>query len=441
MKASKLLVNSILPLALCISMGASAAELDSTEQKMAEWIDANLENAINLLEETVNIGSGTMNHDGVRKVGVVMRRELDAIGLDTEWIEMPPEINRAGHLFGRHEGAGGPKFLLIGHLDTVFEADDSFQAFVRDGNSAQGPGIEDMKSGNVVIVFALRALKEAGLFDDFSVVVAYTGDEEKSGKPLSISRKDLIEAGQWADIALGFESAITDEEGDWATIARRSSSSWILKVSGKQAHSSGIFGEETGAGAIFEAARILNEFYEDVRGEQHLTFNAGTIQGGTDVEYDASQNRGTTFGKTNIVPRELVVHGGIRTISQDQLERAMDSMREVVARNLPHTTASIEFTLGYPSMSPTDGNRRLQILLSDINKDMGRGEMPSLDPSRRGAADISFVAQYTDALAGMGALGVGGHTPNESLELDTLALAIKRAAFMIYRLSRESHQE
>lgn len=448
MKTEYLKFKSLAAVAMFVFTSSPAAELDNAEQRMTDWIDANVDDAIALLVETVNISSGTMNHQGVRNVGTVMRRELDELGLDTEWIEMPAEVNRAGHLFGRREnrdesGAAGvgPKFLMIGHLDTVFEADDAFQGFVREGNIGRGPGIEDMKSGNVVIVYALKALKEAGVLNDFSVVVAYTGDEEKSGAPLSVSRRNLIEAGKWADIALGFESAITDDEGDWATIARRSSSSWTLKVTGKQAHSSGIFGEKTGAGAIFEAARILNQFYEEVRGEEYLTFNAGTIQGGTDVEYDAQQNRGTTFGKTNIVPRQLVVHGGIRTISDDQLERARAAMREVVARNLPHTTASIEFEDRYPSMSPTSGNQRLQLLLSDINQDLGRGEMPSLDPSRRGAADISFVAQYTDALAGLGALGDGGHTPNESLELDTMSLAIKRAAILMYRLSRESHQD
>jgi glutamate carboxypeptidase len=441
MKTRKQFAATFLTTALLMSASVSAVELDDTEQRMSDWIDENLEGAISLLEETVNIGSGTMNHEGVRKVGGVMRRELDIVGLDTEWIELPEEVNRAGHLFGRLDNGVGPKLLLIGHLDTVFEADDEFQAFVRKGNLARGPGIEDMKSGNVVIVYALKALKEVGALDNFSVVVSYTGDEEKSGSPLSVSRKDLIEAGKWADIALGFESAITDEGVDWATIARRSSSSWVLTVTGKQAHSSGIFGEDAGAGAIFEAARILNGFYEQVRGEEHLTFNAGNIQGGTDVEYDTSQNRGTTFGKTNIIPRQLIVHGGIRTISDEQLERARDAMRAVVADNLPHTSASIEFRDGYPSMSPTAGNQRLQLLLSDVNQDLGRGEMPSLDPSKRGAADISFVAPYTDALAGMGALGEGGHTPNESLELDTMALAIKRAAIMIYRLSQESHQE
>ena len=298
-----------------------------------------------------------------------------------------------------------------------------------------------MKSGNVVIVYALKALNEIGALDDIAVVVAYTGDEEKPGAPLSISRKDLIEAGQWADISLGFESAITDGDTDWATTARRSASGWMLEVEGRQAHSSGIFGDEVGAGAIFEAGRILNAFYEEVRGEEYLTFNAGTIQGGTDVEYDSQQNRGRTFGKTNVVPRKVVIHGGIRTISQEQLDRAREKMQEIVANNLPHTSASIAFKDGYPSMSPTDGNRQLQLVLSDINDALGRGPMPELDPSKRGAADISFVAPYTDGLAGLGALGTGGHTPDESLDLTSLPLAIKRAAILIYRLGAEVHSE
>jgi len=422
---------------LFFSAAPVLADLGAEEQHMAAWIDAHAEDAIALLAETVNIGSGTNNHEGVREVGRVMRRELDTLGLETEWIDMPPEVNRAGHLFGRKDGRG-PKFLMIGHLDTVFEADDAFQSFVREGDTGHGPGVDDMKSGNIIIVYALKALQEVGALDDLPVVVAYTGDEEKSGSPLSVSRRDLIEAGQWADVSLGFESAVRYDDMDWATIARRSSSGWTLKVTGRQAHSSGIFGERTGAGAIFEAARILNAFYDEVRGEEYLTFNAGTIQGGTDVEYDGERNRGQTFGKTNVVPRKVIVHGGIRTISNEQLERARDMMRAVVANNHPQTSATIEFSDRYPSMAPTDGNARLQEFLSVINEDLGRGAMPALDPARRGAADISFVAPYTDGLAGLGALGTGGHTPNESLDLTSIPLAIKRAAILIYRLGAES---
>ena len=418
-----------------VSAADVRAELTAEEQSMIDWIDAHSEDAIALLEETVNIGSGTMNHEGVRDVGVVMRRELDALGLETEWIEMPAEVNRAGHLFGRQEGKG-KKFLMIGHLDTVFEADDAFQSFERDGDIAQGPGVDDMKSGNVIIVYVLKALQQIGALEDLSVVVSYTGDEEKAGQPLSISRGDLIEAGKWADISLGFESAINYDDTDWATTSRRSSSSWTLDVTGKQAHSSGVFSESTGAGAVYEAARIITAFYEQLRDEEFLTFNAANILGGTDVEYDEQLNRGSAFGKTNVVPRKAYVHGDIRTISQEQLERVQDRMRDIVAQSLPQTSAQIEFLNKYPSMAPTGGNQQLADVLSAINDDLGRGPMSILHPLQRGAADISFVAPYTDALAGLGALGNGGHTPNESLELSTMSLAIKRAAILIHRLNK-----
>ena len=72
---------------------------------------------------------------------------------------------------------------------------------------------------------------------------------------------------------------------------------------------------------------------------------------------------------------------------------------------------------------------------------MGRGPMPTLDPSRRGAADVSFVAPYSDSLAGLGALGKGGHTPNESLDLTSIPVSIKRAALLIYRLANEDRDE
>jgi glutamate carboxypeptidase len=412
-----------------------AGGLDATEQAIVDWVDENTEGALELLEGTVNIGSGTMNHDGVRAVGRVMQAELDALGFDTRWIDMA-EVNRAGHLFGRRDGRTGLKVLMIGHLDTVFEADDAFQSFSRAGDTATGPGVDDMKSGNVIIVYALKALEAAGVLDDLSVVVAYTGDEESTGAPLAIARRDLIEAGRWADVALGFEAAVHYDDTDWATIARRSSSGWLLTVSGRQAHSSGIFGEDVGAGAIFEAARILDAFYDEVRGEAYLTFNAGTIQGGTDVEYDAEENRGRTFGKTNVVPQAVIVHGGLRTLSPEQLERARAAMRRIVSDNLPHTDAEIVFEDSYPPMPPTEGNRQLQAVLSDINVALGRGPMPALDPSRRGAADISFVAPYADALAGLGGLGEGGHTPNESFDLSSMPLAVKRAALLLYRLSR-----
>lgn len=422
---------------LLLAVRSASAQLDENEQAMIEWIDANADASIELLEEIVNIGSGTMNQEGVREVGRVLRGELDDIGLETEWIELPPEANRAGHLVGKLDGDRGKKLLLIGHLDTVFEADDNFQAYAREGNIATGPGIDDMKSGDVMMIYALRALQAAGVLNGMQVIVFYTGDEEFAGRPLSVSRKDLIESGKWADVALGFESGQFFDGRDWATVARRGASGWRLEVTGRQAHSSQVFSDDVGAGAIFEAARILNAFYERVRGEEYLTFNAGAILGGTTVDYDYEQNRGTAFGKTNVVPNTVVVHGGIRTISPEQLERAQEAMLTVVQTNHPHTSATLTFDEGYPAMAPTDGNMALQAMLSDINEALGRGPMPALDPLKRGAADISFVAPYADALAGLGGIGKGGHTPNESFEVDSMPRAVKRAAILMYRLSNQ----
>lgn len=424
-------------IALC---GPAPAEWDETERVIIDWADANVEASIALLEETVNINSGTMNAAGVRQVGAVLAREYAAIGFTTEWLDAPQSMQRAGHLVARSPGGKGKKVLLIGHLDTVFETDDPFQKFVRDGDRASGPGIGDMKAGNVVMLYALKALQAAGALDDLQAIAIYTGDEESPGLPLEQARLDLIEAGKWADVVLGFEGASFRDGADWATIARRSSHEWRLIVEGRQAHSSSIFSDTTGAGAIFEAARILNAFYEAVRGEEYLTFNAGVILGGTDVSYDYEETRGRAFGKTNVVPGRAMVHGGIRTISPAQYERAKAAMKAIVASHLPQTSASIEFIDSYPAMAPTAGNRALQHMLSEINEGLGRGPMEALDPSLRGAADISFVAPYADGLAGMGAIGSGAHTPNESIDLRSMPLAVKRAALLMYRLSRSVAQ-
>ena len=419
-----------------INASMASQSLDAVESSIVTWSESHVEEAIGLLESLVNINSGTHNPQGVKEVGKVLKAELEALEFATRWVEMPEELKRGPHLFGKRDGYRGKKILLIGHLDTVFEPDDDFQAFTREGSTAYGPGVEDMKNGDVVIIYALKALQQAGALGGTQIVVFFTGDEESAGRPLSVSRKELIDAGKWADVALGFESGIDYDGKEWATISRRSSSNWCLEVTGRQAHSAGIFNDKTGAGAIFEAARILNGFYEQVRGEEYLTFNAGTIMGGTEVDGDCDETQGRVFGKTNVVPNRVIVRGGIRTISDQQLQRAHDAMRAVVSRNLPVTQASISFSEGYPAMAPTQGNRQLRDMLSTINQDLGREAMPILDASRRGAADISFVAPYTDGLAGMGGYGKGGHTPNESLDLDSLPIAIQRAAILIYRLSR-----
>ncbi|MDG1000454.1 MAG: M20/M25/M40 family metallo-hydrolase [Pseudomonadales bacterium] len=426
-------------LVLFLLFGAElvTADLTELENRIIAIAERDKESAIALLARTVNINSGTMNHLGVKAVGDIFAEEFQDLGLTTTWHDMS-EVNRAGHLFAETEGESGSRcLLLIGHLDTVFEPDSPFQTFDRQGDHATGPGVNDMKGGDVVILYALKALKEVGVLDDLNLIVALIGDEEKSGSPKSISRYHLIEASKRCDIALGFEIATSLNA---ATVARRGSSGWRLDVTGKRAHSAGIFNDEVGSGAIFEAARILNQFHEQLTGEEYLTFNPGVILGGTDVDYDPSRNKGGTFGKTNVVAQSVVVHGGLRTISPAQEASARARMKAIAENNhLPKTSAQITFQDGYPSMPPTEGNMAVLANLSGVSVDLDQGEVVAFDPGKRGAADVSFVAGYVDVIDGVGAEGNGAHTLDESIDLATLPLLIQRAAILIHRLSTVEH--
>jgi len=345
------------------------------------------------------------------------------------------QVNRSGHLFAENEGKKGKKLLLIGHLDTVFEADSPFQEFkMLNDSMAQAPGGNDMKGGDIIILYALKALKDNGLLKNTQIIVALTGDEESTGKPLDISREHLIEAAKRSDIALCFE---TSTGFNYATVARRGSSGWKVEVEGKRAHSSGIFNENTGAGAVFEISRILNSFYNEVRGEDYLTFNPGVILGGTTVNFDETLSKGTAFGKSNVVAQTAVVDGGLRFISEEQKETARNKMKAIVANSLPKTSAKITFTDSYPAMEGTDGNYRLLNTLNQVSLDLNQGGVQAYDPGKRGAADTSFVAEYVDCLDGLGTMGSGAHTPQETVNLKTIEALTKRTAILIYRLINE----
>jgi len=418
-------------LGLILSFSALAQSVSKQEKQVLSIIEKNYEESVKFLENTVNINSGTHNLEGVKKVGLLYKAELDKLGFATRWIEMPKEMKRAGHLYAEIKGNVGKRLLLIGHLDTVFEPDSPVQTWIRKDTVAAGPGTNDMKGGNMVVIYALKALKEAGLLKDRQVIVILHGDEESSGKPISISRKDIIEAAQRSDVALCFE---TGTGMDYATVARRGSSSWSLTVKGNQAHSGGIFNKSTGAGSIYEASRIIHQFYIELQ-EQYLTFSPGIILGGTQVIMDSTGTEGTVSGKTNIVPNTTVVKGDLRFISEEQKNRVREKMKLIVTQNLPQTEAEITFSDGIPAMSPTEGNMQVLNQFSKVSEDLGLGSVKAFDPGLRGAGDISFVAQYLDCLDGLGAMGGGAHAPSEFINLKTLRDVEKRTAVLIHRIT------
>ena len=411
---------------------AAYAQLTKTEKKIITSVDLHNTDALRFLEQVVNINSGTMNFDGVFKVGEMFKARFDALGFVTRWVEGKP-FGRAGHLVAEHHGKG-KTLLLIGHLDTVFELESPFQKFTMLNDSiASGPGVADMKGGDVVIVQALTALQDAGLLKDMNVIVVMTGDEELSGRPLDLARHELIEAAKAADIALGFEDGSGNPKT--AVVSRRSSSGWELKVTGTAAHSSQLFTEKVGAGAIYEAARILNEFYTELSIEPNLTFNPGMILGGTRVDQETETSSGRAFGKNNIVANQALVTGDIRAMAPEQLKKTQDVMQAVVAKHLPNTSAEITFDIGYPPLAPTEGNYQLLKAFDQVSRDLNFGGVEAVKPRDVGAADISFTAAYVDmALDGLGLGSSGGHTMNEIANLRTLPMQAKRAAILMYRL-------
>jgi glutamate carboxypeptidase len=426
----------ILVLLLDLSLTATA-QLSKIEKKIVTFVDTNNGNALNLLEEVVNINSGSMNFEGVQQVGQIFKARLDALGFETRWVEGTP-FGRAGHLVGYHTGKGtGKTLLLIGHLDTVFEPTSPFQKFTMVNDSiATGQGISDMKGGDVMIIYSLEALKQAGVLKNMNVIVVMTGDEELSGRPLELARKELIEAASRADIALGMEDG--DSDPKTGVISRRSSSGWELNVTGLPAHSSQVFTSKVGAGAIYEASRILTGFYERLSNEKDLTFNPGVIIGGSDVQRDPVLDGGSAFGKENIVAKQAMVTGDIRAISPEQLKMAQEVMQQVVSDHLPQTNAVLTFDEGYPPLAPTDGNKKLLALYSSVSEELGLGVVTAVNPRDAGAADISFTSGYVDmAIDGLGLFGGHGHTDKEYANLNWLPRQTKRIAILMHRLTQQ----
>jgi glutamate carboxypeptidase len=157
---------------LCLLPGLSPqAQLSPVETRLVAHIEAGAGPALTRLEQIVNLNSGTLNLAGVREVGALLTPAFTELGFDVQWLE-GAAWQRAGHLVARRAAAGGPRVLLIGHLDTVFEPDSPFQRFelLEDGR-VKGPGVLDMKGGIVIMLQALAGLAAVDALDALDLTV------------------------------------------------------------------------------------------------------------------------------------------------------------------------------------------------------------------------------------------------------------------------------
>jgi glutamate carboxypeptidase len=441
-------------LALCVAahaFGQSASEtksLTATEQQMVASVEAHDTDDRALLKQIVDINSGTMHLAGVEAVKDILAPKFQALGFQVRWVPMQMLTSRAGDLVAEHAcplGAGkcGKRLLLIGHMDTVFEPSSSFQKYAivpnTDGDVATGPGIADMKGGLVIMLSALRAMQEAGALEKTEIRIVLSGDEERFGAPVELARRDLIAAAKESDVAMEFEPSGRvngPQSQDTVSIGRRSSTTWHLETTGLSGHSSQIFGERLGYGAIYEQARILDAFRRELP-ESGLTYNVGLILGGATAEINAEATGGSATGKANVVAPAAIATGDLRTLNDEQTQRVEAKMRAIVADHLPKTSAKITFDEGYPAMARTPAGEALLHQWSQISTALGLGPVAEGGPMSRGAGDIAFAAPYVAGLVGVGMLGEGYHAEGETAYLDSLAKQAKRDAILMERLSQQ----
>lgn len=432
----------------------AATKIDPIEKQLIKDVDIGLETwGMKFLEDTVNVNSGTMNRAGVIKVADMYEAKLKDLGFEIRRIDLA-KINRAVHLFASHSGKkGSPRLLLIGHLDTVFEPSTNSQKFEKgEGSLIHGPGVSDMKGGNMVMLTALTALKKSGGLENMNITVALLGDEEQAGKDpdgsTTTSRGPLIEAAKNSDYALCFEPTNWQDDGIIST--RRSSTSWRLVLKGKSGHSSLIFDKDMGDGTAYPIAKILGRFYDSLHKEKYLTFNVGNLSSaGSVVDNDSEGNETTVKGKRNIIPPLAQAAGDLRTISEEQLKSVRARMTKIVTQEIANfnkgksreawISGEITFKDGLPSMSPAKGNNELLKQLSQVSEDLGYGRLKAANPMKQGAADIAFAAPYVSgALDGLGPIGFDYHTVKEKTDSNSIAVASKRAAVLLHRLGRSS---
>jgi glutamate carboxypeptidase len=424
---------------------SGAASLTPTEQRMAANIDANDAADLALLEKLVDINSGTMHLAGVVAVKDILVPRLQNLGFRVRWVPMDKLTGRAGDLVAEHpcpdgEGHCGKRLLLIGHMDTVFEPSSPFQRYAivpgSDGKIATGPGVADMKGGLVVMLAALRAMDAAGVLRNTEIRVVLSGDEERFGDPVEVARRDLVEAARLSDVALEFEPSVRIDGHDSVSISRRSSTTWHIETTGISGHSSQIFGDRLGYGAIYELNRILDAFRRDLP-EEGLTYNVGLILGGGAAQLDQDQTGGKATGKANVVAATALAVGDLRTLSNEQTQRVEAKMQTIVAQHLPRTGAIITFGESYPAMATSPESEQLFREWNQASEALVLGPVQLGGPMSRGAGDIAFVAPYVSGLVGVGILGEGYHAVGETAYLDSLPNQAKRNAVLMERLVRQ----
>ncbi|MCA1024512.1 MULTISPECIES: M20 family metallopeptidase [Cytobacillus] len=365
---------------------------------------------LQLIEKLVNIDSGSYVKKGIDEIGRILQKKYEEIGFV---VEVKTEAKYGNHLVIRHEHSLHPKIILVAHMDTVFpEGTVKKRPFQMKGSRAYGPGVVDMKSSLVELLYAMKALVHCGSNACENVQIILNGDEE-IGSPSS--RELIEEQSMGKEYALIMEPARKD--GSLVT-ARRGGGRYKLMIKGKAAHSG--IEPEKGRSAIEELAYKIIQLHNLTNHEQGISVNVGIISGGSSV---------------NTISDNAVAHIDIRITEKEQAQELEKKIKRICANTeVRGTEIQLEGAISRPPMEYNEQTEKLLHIIQEVGEEIG---LHVHNTATGGGGDASFTsATGVPTVDGLGPVGGNAHSKEEYIEIDTLTERTILLAKTIERLSR-----
>jgi glutamate carboxypeptidase len=376
----------------------------SLDRNVAQNVEAQLPRYLAELETLVNIDCGSYTPDGVNRVADFCSDALGSLGAKVERL---PAEGLGDLVMGRLAG-DGPRLLLIGHMDTVFDPGTvAERPFRREGDRALGPGVTDMKGGLLAGLHALAALRTAGIGPAVTYVC---NPDEEIGSPFSGPHIRRLAAEH--DAALVLECARAN--GDIVS-ARKGIADYHVEISGRAAHAG--VEPEKGRSAILEAARQVLALTALNGRWPSVTVNVGVIEGGT---------------RPNVVAARCGLKVDLRAASVAEFEAAAAELERIVSTpSVEGTRATLHRVAGHQPMERSPAIAQLAGLARQIAGELG---FTVNDAATGGASDANTCAAAgLPVLDGLGPVGGDDHGPDEWLDITSI---VPRTALLAGLISR-----
>lgn len=375
------------------------------------YLESKLPEMKNLLEQLVNIDSGSFHKEGVDKVGTVIRKQFEDLGMN---VKVHRESKYGNHLEIMHDHDSQPKIIIIAHMDTVFPVGEvKKRPYKVIGNKAYGPGVSDEKASHVAVLYALKALKASGSDAYKNVHIIFNSDEE-IGSPTS--KAIIKEAAKQKDYSLVVESG---RPNDGIVTERKGVGCFVFEVKGKSAHAG--VEPESGRSAIEELAHKIIKLQKLNDYERGLSVNVGLIEGGI---------------STNTIPSNATAHVDVRVKNMKQAEEITSKINEIAHEEyVSGTETKLSGKIDRPPMEKVEGTEELLHIIRSVGEELG---MSIREVSSGGGSDASYTStEGVPTVDGMGPLGEFSHSEtNEYVDLSSLSKRTALLALTIERLSR-----